>query len=143
MKILHWPCFRHINWRPDRDELRRFAVTMLIGFFLIGLVVAWRRHSLGPPTFLLWIVGAALALSTVLPRFARAGYLAVYLVSSAIGYCVSHAILVTLFFFLFTPFGVAMRLFGRDHLRLRREASRSLWLPHRDAADAAGYYRRF
>ncbi|HTE18993.1 MAG TPA: hypothetical protein VK689_11520, partial [Armatimonadota bacterium] len=70
-------CFEHVSWRPSRAELRGFAVSMAVGFLLIGLLVAWRRHDLGAPTFALWGIGAALALAALVPGLGRAAYLAV------------------------------------------------------------------
>lgn len=29
----------HINWQLDKKELRKFGITVLIGFAIIGLVV--------------------------------------------------------------------------------------------------------
>lgn len=41
---------------------------------------------------------------------------------------VSPVVLALLFFAIITPFGIAMRIFGRDPLRLRKHESDSYWI---------------
>ena len=35
-----------INWRPDRSQLRTFAILWLAAFTLLGFAVAWRTGLL-------------------------------------------------------------------------------------------------
>lgn len=51
-----------------------------------------------------------------------------------LGMIVSPIVLGVIFFGLFTPISLAMRLFGRDELRLRFKKTRSHWIP-RDTAN--------
>lgn len=136
-------CFQHVNWRPDRDELRRFARAMLIGFFVIGLIVAARHRGLGTTTYTLWAIGAALALAALVPGLGRAAYLGVYLPTSILGFFISHIVVALMFFLVFVPVGLLVRLTGHDLLRLRRPGGGTLWTRRPAPRPAASYYRQF
>jgi uncharacterized membrane protein YhiD involved in acid resistance len=77
MKLKTLPFFQHVQWNPDRNELLKFARAMIIGFAVIGSLVAWRRNDVGTATLALWIIGAALAVVSLIPVVGRFAYLAV------------------------------------------------------------------
>src|SRR5262245_55776826 len=110
MTFKNLPFFQHVQWDPDRKELFNFARAMVIGFAVIGVLVAWRRHELGTVTFALWITGAVLAVLSVIPGVGRFAYLAVYVPTGIIGFIVSRVILTLIFFLFFVPFGVLLKL---------------------------------
>jgi ABC-type uncharacterized transport system permease subunit len=143
MRIARLHCFQHVRWEPDREELRRFAVSMLIGFFALGLVVAWRRHALEPPTWVLWGLGLSLAVGSLTPGLGRMVYLGVYLPTSLIGYVLSYILLTLMFFLMFTPLGLLLRCMGKDFLQRRRPANRTVWTTHTGASSSNSYYRQF
>jgi hypothetical protein len=91
----------------------------------------------------LWAVGVALAASAMVPGLGRVAYLAVYLISGVIGYGVSRGVLTAMFYLVFLPIGLALRLSGRDLLKLRRPAADTMWLPHAQRTDPDSYYRQF
>jgi hypothetical protein len=146
MDIRRIPIFQHVRWNPDARELRRFAISMLVGFALLGLLAAWRRHSFGTPNWILWGIGLALAAAALsdplLPGLGRAAYLAVYLSSSVVGYLVSSVVLALLFFLVFVPIGAVMRLSGKDPLRLRPQNALR-WIHRNTVRDRGTYYRQF
>lgn len=137
--------FQHVDWTPDRRELRQFAVAMLVGFFLIGLMVAWRRHQWGTATYLLWGIGLALAVGGLLPGIGRAVYLMVYLPTSILGFIVSHLLLTLIYFFVFTPIGLLLRLAGKDPLRLQvpENERKAEWIRRDAQKDPESYYHQF
>jgi hypothetical protein len=137
------PAFQHVQWNPDRAELRRFAVSMAAGFLLLGLLAAWRRHHLGTATWVLWTLGALLAAGALTPGAGRAFYLAVYLPTSLVGYAVSHVLLTAIFFGVVTPLALLLRLLGKDPLHLRPGATWSHWTEHSPPRGKEGYYRQF
>jgi len=135
-------CFSHVNWNPGPKDFRSFALSMLIGFAAIGLIVAWRHGGLGNATFVLWGVGVVLAAASQIPGLNRAAYLLVYLVSGVLGYVISHVFLTILFFLVFVPIGCLLRAAGKDilHLRARPHA---VWLKRGPPASRNSYYRTF
>ena len=142
MKIAALPFFQHVKWRPDAKELRQFAVAMLIGFFVLGLLSVWRGKGITSGAIVLWGIGAFLAMAAFVPKLNRLAYLAVYLPTSIIGYFVSHILLGLMFFLVITPLGFLLRLMGKDLLQKRRQA-KAAWTPVKSVSSEDRYYRQF
>ena len=140
MNLAALPFFQHVKWRPDARELRRFAIAMLIGFGLLGLLAAWRAKGVGTGPIVLWSIGVLLAIAAFVPRLGRVAYLAVYLPTSIIGYVVSHIILALIFFFVITPLGIILRLMGKDLLQRKEKLG---WIPVKEVKSKDSYYRQF
>lgn len=143
MDIVDLPFFQHVKWRPDARELRRFAIAMLVGFGLLGLLWAWRANEIATGSIVLWTIGVVLAVAAFVPGLGRVAYLSVYLPSSFVGYFVSHIILVLMFFLIITPLGLILRLMGKDPLRQKRPQHESGWLPIEGDKQEGSYYRQF
>lgn len=143
MKIASLPFFKHINWRPDARELRRFAVAMLIGFSVLGLLSAWRAGGITTASIVLWSVGVVLAVAAFVPGLGRVAYLVVYLPTSIIGYVISHVLLTLMFFIVITPLAIILKLMGKDLLQQRRQKQISQWVPVKGAKTEDSYYRQF
>ena len=143
MDITALPFFQHVKWRPDAKELRRFAIAMLIGFFVLGALSAWRAKGIATGSIVLWGIGAFLASAAFVPRLGRIVYLAVYLPTSIIGYLVSHVMLTLMFFFVITPLAIILRLLGKDVLQQRRSGNKPAWMPVKGVKNEESYYRQF
>jgi Saxitoxin biosynthesis operon protein SxtJ len=143
MKVTELSFFQHVRWQPDREELRRFAISMFVGFAVIGLIVAWRAGQFGDGTFICWGIGVTLAIAAFIPILGRIAYLCVYVPTSIIGYIVSHIVLALIFLLLFVPLGTLLRLMGKDLLQLRAMHGQSKWLRVGQVRDANDYYRQF
>jgi hypothetical protein len=61
------PFFQHVKWRADAAELRRFAISMLIGFGLLGLFSIWRAKDITTSSLVLWTIGALLSIAAFVP----------------------------------------------------------------------------
>ena len=143
MKIAALPFFQHVNWRPDARELRRFAVAMLIGFAVLGLLAVWRAWGINTTSLVLWSIGVVLAIAAFIPGLGRVAYLAVYLPTSIIGYVVSNVILAVMFFLVITPLGIILKLLGKDLLQQRRQKTTTQWTPVKSVKTEDSYYRQF
>lgn len=143
MKLTALPFFKHINWHPDARELRRFAVAMLIGFFVLGALATWRGNGITTTAIVLWSAGAILAVAAFIPKLGRLAYLAVYLPTSILGYVVSNIILALMFLFVITPLGILLRLMGKDLLQQRSQRGKTRWSPVRSIKNEDSYYRQF
>jgi len=142
MTLAELPAFQHLKWHPDHQERRSFALAMLIGFAILGLVSAWRTREFGSPTYILWTIGAGLAAASQVPGLGRLAYLAVYVPSSLIGFVVSQVLLTIIFFTVFVPIGFALRLTGKDPLYLR-PGERLQWFTHVENTERRRYYRQY
>ncbi len=143
MKIASLPFFTHVNWRPDARELRRFAVAMLIGFTVLGLLSVWRAWGITTASVVLWSAGAVLAVAAFIPGLRRVAYLTVYLPTSILGYVISNVILALMFFLIITPLGILLRLMGKDVLQQRRQKNSTQWTPVKGVKTEDSYYRQF
>ena len=143
MKLKALPFFQHVKWQPDARELRRFAIAMLVGFFVLGVLSAWRAKAIGTASIVLWSAGAILAVATFVPKLGRIAYLAVYLPTSIIGYVVSNVMLTLMFFLVITPLGIIMKLMGKDLLQQRRPNRTTQWTPVKETKNEDSYYRQF
>ena len=60
-----------------------------------------------------------------------------------LGKLISPIVLGTIFFFMFTPVAVIMRLVGRDELRLRLNFQDSYWIKRKSSINKASFKRQF
>jgi Saxitoxin biosynthesis operon protein SxtJ len=122
---------------PEDNEVvvgpsdRSFGFTMAAVFALIGLLGLWK----GSPHAPFWLCIAAIFTGLTLWRpqslgLANRAWLRLGLLMYRV---VNPVIMAILFFGAIMPIGLAMRLFGKDFLRLARDASSSTyWLPRSD-----------
>ncbi len=138
-----------INWHPDARELRKFGVTMLAGFGLIGLALhvwpwAWPFHrnpdaarvcyAVAAGVGLLGITGTRAALLVYWPWMGMA-FLA--------GNVMSRILLAVFYYGMITPMGLAMRLVGRDRLNIRRNDRKTYWEDMPPVTDRSRYEHQF
>jgi len=143
-----------INWNPDEKELRTFGLVCLVGFAVIGSIVAWRSGAFGTPfgwhkpwelPILLSAAGVALAIIGALrPVALRWVYMTWMAMAYPIGWTVSHVLLAIVYFGVFSFVGVVFRIVGYDPLQRRfdREA-RTYWVRRPARSDVRGYFKQF
>jgi hypothetical protein len=82
--------------------------------------------------------------SLVYPRANKAIYVTLATLAYPIGLVVSYLIMALLFFGVFAPIGVLLRLSGRDPLRRAADKQRaSYWTRSRAARAKESYFRQF
>jgi len=143
MSFKQLPYFRRVKWNPDAAELRSFAIAMLIGFAVLGGLSVLRHHEITKISIGLWTTGLILTVAALIRGINRWAYLAVYVPSSFIGHFVSKVVLFVVFFLVFAPLGVLLRLLGKDLLRIRPGKPRAAWSPMNSTRVSSRYYRQF
>lgn len=113
-----------------KEELRRFGLVVgAIIALLFGLVLPFLlnfSYRLWP-----WILGAALVIpGLLLPAILAPVYKAWMWLGLALNKIVSPIVLGALFFLVFLPYGVVMRLMGRDPLHLKLEPDSTTYRVH-------------
>ena len=106
-----------IDWKPDRRKLRSFAVVWMVGFALVGAVVAFTVGR--EPATWLWLAAGVVGIPGALfPAVARPVYL--------------------------VWMGLAFRLVGRDALG-RRPGPRTgtYWSEYERRPESHDYFRQF
>lgn len=143
--------FKEINWKPDRAELRKFGWSLMIGFPIIALifftVTSIMTQALPSPRFFLLLggIGAGVGLvSLIVPALAKPFYTLWYGFAGCVGIVMTNLLFMLLFYGLFTPFGLFMRLIKRDALDLKKRAgATSYWKEAPPEKPASHYFRQY
>ena len=133
-----------LNKNPSRRELFIFGALFALFFGLIGGLIWWRFQA---PTvaYVLWSVGAFITILFYAVRPIRKPiYLAWIHLAFPIGWVISHVAMALIYYLVFTPIGLIMRLFGRDPMERRFDrGAETYWTPHQPSEDPARYFRQF
>lgn len=126
--------------KVHEDPGRRIAVKLpsersfgVVWTVALGLIGGLPLTTGGQPRIWAWALGALLAVTTWLrPSLLRIPNLLWFRFGLLLGRIVSPIVLGVIFFGVITPFGMVMRLSGRDPLRLRVDpAAGSYWVPRK------------
>ncbi len=133
-----------LNKNPSRRELFIFGALFALFFGLIGGLIWWRFQA---PTvaYVLWSVAAFITILFYAVRPIRKPiYLAWIHLAFPIGWVISHVAMALIYYLVFTPIGLIMRLLGRDPMERRFErGAETYWTPHQPSEDPARYFRQF
>jgi hypothetical protein len=135
--------FEHLNWGPTRNDLR-ISVLSLAGAIVFWSGIAEWRSGAGWGAILPWWVGAAVLafIALLVSPVARSLYFAFHIPAAVILYLTSRLIILILFFLVFTPVGVLVRIFGRNPLQLRPRQG-SIWDECTASRGVDRYYHQF
>ncbi len=133
-----------LNKNPSRRELFIFGALFALFFGLIGGLIWWRFQA---PTvaYVLWSVAAFITILFYAVRPIRKPiYLAWIHLAFPIGWVISHVAMALIYYLVFTPIGLIMRLFGRDPMERRFDrGAETYWTPHQPGEEPARYFRQF
>lgn len=133
-----------IKWHPSRNELRVFS-GLLIAFF--ALVAAMIVHRTGSTTAATIVLGGATAVGLaglIVPPAMRPVYRIWMLAAFPIGWTVSHLILAAIFYLLFTPIGLLLRIAGKDAMQRKFERDKkSYWEETSTRRELRSYFRQY
>ena len=101
-------------------EIRKFGLVMFLAFGLLGVLSWYRHHPLAAEVMVI-LAGVLLVGSLSVPRLMRPVYDGWMMFAHGLGWVNTRMILVVIFYVVFTPVGLVMRLFGKDPLGLRFE----------------------
>ena len=108
--------------KEDPREWKKFGLVMAL--FLGGASwLLWRRHTISDALFqtIASLLGVAALVSLLRPRWVRPVYRGAMTVSFYMGQVIGRVMLAVLFILVLTPLAIALRLSGKDLLRLRRD----------------------
>jgi hypothetical protein len=148
--------FGDINLHPDEKELRTFALLWLVGFGVLGLVVAWRAEAFGAAVPIGWhapwraplalwaLAGVGCVVGLAAPAALRPVYVTWMVAAFPIGWTISFVLLAFVYYVLFTAVGLVFRLIGRDVLgRSFDRKATSYWVRRPAPSDIERYFRQF
>jgi len=144
--------FKEINWQPGSTDLHKFARSLVIGFPVIAVVfflAKWFKAGALPDTaFFLKLGGIGAAVGVVcwlVPAIARPLYYVWYALAACIGVVMANLLFALLFYGLFAPLGLIMRLIGRDPLNLhwQKRTVTTHWIDAEPSPPPSRYFRQF
>jgi hypothetical protein len=112
---------------PDRQELRKFGFVFATGLVLIfDLFFPWLLEKSSP--YWPWIVAAVFAGSAlILPQILKPVFILWMKIGHVLGWINTRIILGVVFFIIFAPVALFMRLFGKDPMHRRLDAAASTY----------------
>jgi hypothetical protein len=120
-----------INHHPSTRQLRVFAGAWLVCFGVLAVILRARGH----PYAAIAVGGVAIGIPSVglaaMPVL-RVAYLGLSYATFPIGWVISHAILAAIYYFVFTPVGLLLRLLDYDPLERRIDRAASTYWKRRD-----------
>ena len=112
----------HKTATPDKTELRKFGLIFATGMVLIfGLLIPWLAEKPWPSWP--WIIAAGFAgTALVLPQALKPLYFLWMKIGHVLGWINTRIILGVVFFLLFAPVALFLRLLGKDPMRRKLDA---------------------
>jgi hypothetical protein len=111
-----------LKLKEDPREWRKLTLMSAVPLAVLSSLLCWWKHAITPTAWMatLIVLVAVMIAACVQPRLFR-GY---YRASSRVGFWLSQSLgkiaLAIFFLLVMTPLGLALRLFGKDALRLKR-----------------------
>jgi hypothetical protein len=132
-----------LDWDPSPRTLRQFGVIALVLLAAMAALAHLRGRSELAQWLPLGLAAVAGLLALARPTALRLVYVLLSIAVFPIGFVVSHAILLLVFYGVITPLGVLSRLGRSDLLSLRSDpAARSFWRERHRPHDKASYLRQ-
>jgi hypothetical protein len=139
-----------LDLKPDIKKLRQFGWICLVGFGVIGLVIAKKTGAFEEPDKwmvpgIFWVLAIICPIiGMIAPRGLVPIYLLLTLIAFPIGLVISNVLLFVIFALLITPLALWFKLVGRDELLRKWPAEGdSYWIKSKAPGGAASYYRQF
>jgi hypothetical protein len=110
----------------DKNNLRKFGIIMAAAFLLITIFILVRhKHSILPTVI---ISLAFLVLANIAPILLKPIYIFWMRLAFILSWINTHIVLLIIFYLIFTPIGLGMKLFGIDSLDRKIEKDKkSYW----------------
>jgi hypothetical protein len=141
--------FVSLDFNPPPRTLRNFGLIGLVAFSAFAALVHFEVWTFGKlPHGAVYVLGPLAAycglFALVSPPALKWLYVGMSVVFFPIGLVVSYVIVSIMFFLIITPIGLAMRLFGRDAMRLKfNPQAATYWIRRHPPATIKRYFRQF
>ena len=114
------------NIKSDKKEIRKFSLLIGVIVMAVSSFFFFRGKD---HYYVIFIFGVGMMLiGLVYPTVLKPMYLIWMSFSISVGFIMTHVILIIIFYVIFTPVGIMMKLLGKDLLdeKINKEAS-SYW----------------
>jgi hypothetical protein len=109
----------------DNITLKKFGITMGIAFLVIALIILLKHKSFNPTISTLSAIFFILAFT--FPILLKPVYIFWMQLAKGLGWINTRLILLIIFYLIFTPIGLVMRLLGVDLLARKIEKNRETY----------------
>jgi len=134
----------HIDHHPSPRQLRLFGIVWLAFFAAAGGILLSRGCSVQIVSLVFGVAAAVPAVGWFLPPLMRFIYLGMAYATFPLGFLISFLVLVIIYYFVLTPTGLAMRLFGYDPMNRRFDRdSSTYWCPRECRNSIDRYFKQF
>jgi uncharacterized protein involved in cysteine biosynthesis len=125
----------------DKKSLRRFGITMGIAFLVITLLILIKHRYSIMPTIIISAVFFVMAI--LLPLALKPVYIVWMSLAFVLGWVNTRLILAVIFYLVFTPVGIILRLLRKDLLERRIEKGKiSYWKKKETLKESPLQYER-
>jgi hypothetical protein len=134
-----------INKNPSRRQLNQFGFIWLGFLAFFGAVAFFKLHN-HTLAMVLWVLAVVVpVVGWMIPVLMRVVFLGLSYLAWPIGFVVSHVVLALVYYLVFTPIGLLMRVFGYDPMgRAFDPDSASYWVRREETeTDPRRYFRQF
>ena len=133
-----------INWRPTAGQLRVFSAVLVVFSAAVSAWLYYKTDYSHIAIYVLTIGTSAGVVGLAWPPFARVVYVVWMVIVLPIGWIVSHAALAVLFYLVFTPIAIIMKLCGYDSMQRKfdRQAA-TYWKRRQQNDDNSRYFKQF
>ena len=128
----------------SKTELLWFGPLFALFVGIIASILVRRFHWNTAALILCGLAAALIVVYYVAPSLQTRIYRGWMLSVAPIGYVVSHLLLALVYYFVLTPIGLALRVFGYDPmLRKLDPAASTYWVARTQPTDSKQYFRQF
>jgi len=133
-----------INRNPSTKDLRVFAALQIVFFAVVAWLVYRRTESTTAAAIIVTVSVIAGVVGLVAPSRLRLVYVGWMMAVFPIGWVVSHAVLVVIYYLVLTPIGLILRMRGHDPLGgVFDPGAATYWNDRPPARRAKDYFRQF
>ncbi len=126
--------------RVGLEDLRKFGITIGVALIAIIGLIYFKRRLFSMPLFTTALI--LLALSWLKPVILKPAYTAWMKFAFVLGWINTRLLLIIIFYFVFTPIGLVMRLFGMDLLNRKVDKKKESYWEKKEPG-TGNYERQF
>ena len=134
----------HIERHPSRTQLLIFELLWMVFFGFWGVLSWWKAGMNGNAAVFLAIAFIIPIAGTVWPEVLRRVYVSAEYVTFPIGMIISSVVLMIIYYMIFTPIGMVLRLAGYDPMQRRFDrVAGTYWLSRKPHSETERYFKQF
>jgi len=134
-----------VNTNPTSRQLNQFGFIWLGFLTLFGAIALFKLNE-PMVARVLWVLAVVVpVVGWLVPAFMRLVFVGMSYLAWPIGFVVSHVVLAVVYYLVFTPIGLVMRVLGYDPMKRRFDPDAASYFIARDpkVSEPKRYFRQF